>query len=625
MHPRPEGLYCPPGDFYIDPIRPVERALITHGHSDHARAGHGSGAGDARDPGHHGACATARISPATTQAAALGETLDARRRRQSPSIPPATCSARPSRGRGWRHAHRRLRRLQAPPDPTCPPFEPVRCDVFITEATFGLPVFRHPPDTEEIARLLRSVAQFPERAHLVGAYALGKAQRVIRLLRDAGYDEPIYIHGALARLSDYYQSQGIELGALEPATVEHGGKGDFAGAIVVGPPSAFADRWARRFPDPVSGFASGWMRIRQRARQRGVELPLIISDHADWDELTGTIHETGRRRSVGHPRPRGSAGALVRAERHRGPAAAPCRLRGRGRLMDHFAELLDRLVLTPSRNGKLTLLTDYFARSPDPDRGLALAAITGDLTIAAVKPAMLRMLVTERIDPVLFGYSYDYVGDLAETISLVWPEAGAQAPDREPSLPKSLTDCRRRAARRADRASHRLLDAPSIPARFAIIKLVTGGLRVGVSARLAKQALADFGDVDVAEIEELWHGLAPPYPGLFAWLEGKAPKPEHPAQGAVPAGHAGPSRRRRRPRAARPGRLRRRMEMGRHPRPGGAIGGTRRLYSRTGDDISGAFPDLVDALDFDAAIDGELLVGDPPDCDRHASPICSSG
>jgi putative mRNA 3-end processing factor len=178
-------------------------------------------------------------------------------------------------------------------DPTCPPFEPIQCDVFITEATFGLPVFRHPPDAEEMARLLKSVAQFPERSHLIGAYALGKAQRVIRLIRDAGYDQPIHIHGALQKLCDYYRSQGIDLGELLPATVAPGAKSDFAGAIVIGTPSAFADRWARRFPDPVSCFASGWMRIRQRAKQRGVELPLIISDHADWDELTDTILETG--------------------------------------------------------------------------------------------------------------------------------------------------------------------------------------------------------------------------------------------------------------------------------------------------------------------------------------------
>ena len=156
-------------------------------------------------------------------------------------------------------------------------------------------MFRHPPAEDEIAKLLRSVAQFPERSHLVGAYALGKAQRVMRLLRDAGYDRPIYIHGAMAKISDYYQSQGIDLGVLEPATVETGTKPDFAGAIVIGPPSTFSDRWARRFPDPVSSFASGWMRIRQRAKQGGVELPLIISDHGDWDELATTIRETGAR------------------------------------------------------------------------------------------------------------------------------------------------------------------------------------------------------------------------------------------------------------------------------------------------------------------------------------------
>jgi putative mRNA 3-end processing factor len=177
------------------------------------------------------------------------------------------------------------------PDATAQEFEPVECDVFITEATFALPVFRHPDDKAEIARLLKSVRQFPERAHLVGAYALGKAQRVIKLIRQAGHNEPIYIHGALQKLCAYYQSQGIDLGPLEPATIERGSKAQFAGAIVVGTPSAFADRWARRFPDPVASFASGWMRIRQRVKQRGVELPLIISDHSDWDELIATIRE----------------------------------------------------------------------------------------------------------------------------------------------------------------------------------------------------------------------------------------------------------------------------------------------------------------------------------------------
>jgi len=174
-------------------------------------------------------------------------------------------------------------------DPTCAPFEPVACDVFISEATFGLPVFRHPDDRHEIARLLRSVAQFPERTHLVGAYALGKAQRIIRLLREAGWERPLYVHGALERLNALYRRHGVDLGPLEPATTA--ANQDFAGEIVIAPPSALQDRWSRRFPDPVTAFASGWMRIRARARQRGGEPPLGISDHADWDELTATVDE----------------------------------------------------------------------------------------------------------------------------------------------------------------------------------------------------------------------------------------------------------------------------------------------------------------------------------------------
>jgi putative mRNA 3-end processing factor len=174
-------------------------------------------------------------------------------------------------------------------DPTCPAFEPVPCDVFVSEATFGLPVFSFPDDATEIAKLLKSAEQFPERAHLVGAYALGKAQRLICLMREAGYTKTIHTHGAMDRLDALYQSFGIDLGPLAPATVEN--KKDFAGAIIIAPPSAIQDRWSRRFPDPVPAFASGWMRVRARARQQGVEIPLIISDHADWDELTSTISD----------------------------------------------------------------------------------------------------------------------------------------------------------------------------------------------------------------------------------------------------------------------------------------------------------------------------------------------
>lgn len=175
------------------------------------------------------------------------------------------------------------------PDPTCPPFQPVPCDVLITEATFGLPLFRHPPIEEEIGRLLAVRSANPQRCVLVGAYALGKAQRVIAELRRAGYAETIYLHGAMERMCGLYTEWGIDLGNLE--LVADTPKANLAGQILVCPPSALNDRWSRRLPDPVTAMASGWMRVRQRARQRNVELPLVISDHADWDELTSTIRE----------------------------------------------------------------------------------------------------------------------------------------------------------------------------------------------------------------------------------------------------------------------------------------------------------------------------------------------
>lgn len=174
-------------------------------------------------------------------------------------------------------------------DPTCTPFEPVACDVFVSEATFGLPVFRHPGDAGEVGKLLKSLGQFPDRAHLVGVYALGKAQRVICLLREAGYDRTIFVHGALANLNALYERHGVKLGHLAPATVDS--NNDFAGEIVLAPPDAIGERWSRRFADPLPAFASGWMGVRARARQRQVELPLVISDHADWDELTDTFRE----------------------------------------------------------------------------------------------------------------------------------------------------------------------------------------------------------------------------------------------------------------------------------------------------------------------------------------------
>ena len=207
------------------------------------------------------------------------------------------------------------------PDPTCAPFQPLACDVFITEATFGLPVFRHGDPLAEIGKLLDSVALFPERAHIVGAYPLGKGPRVIALLRQAGYERPIYIHGALEAITRYYAGRDIALGDVR--LVRDAKKAELAGAIAIAPPLALKDVWTRRFPDPVTAFASGRMRVRARARQLGVELPLVISDHADWDGLTATIAATGAPEIwVTH----GEADALVHWCEREGRSARPLRL-----------------------------------------------------------------------------------------------------------------------------------------------------------------------------------------------------------------------------------------------------------------------------------------------------------
>jgi len=290
--PSPAGLYCPPGDFNIDPTRPVARAVITHGHSDHARAGHGMVVATQETL----AIMAARYGEnfaGATETLRYGEriTRDGVEITLVPAGHILGSAQAVVRAKGMTIAvsgdYKRRR------DTTCAPFEPVACDVFVTEATFGIPVFAFPDDGDEIARLLKSAAQFCERTHLVGAYSLGKAQRIIRLLRAAGYDKTIYVHGAIESLNALYERFGVALGPIAPATVEKSRKADFAGAIVIAPPSSIDDKWSRRFADPLPAFASGWMRVRARARQRQVELPLVISDHADWNELTATIQEVG--------------------------------------------------------------------------------------------------------------------------------------------------------------------------------------------------------------------------------------------------------------------------------------------------------------------------------------------
>ena len=239
-------------------------------------------------------------------------------------------------------------------------------------------------------------------------------------------------------ITGYYASRGIALGELR--AVRGANKAELAGTITICPPSALSDVWTRRFPDPVTAFASGWMRIRARARQHGVALPLVISDHADWDGLTATIAATGAGEIwVTH----GQEDALVHWCATRGLKARPLDIVGygdedeaadpggnarRGGGMNRFAELLDRLTYEPARNAKLRLMTDYFRSTPDPERGWALAALTGALNFPHAKPGLIRSLIAERTDPVLFELSYDYVGDLSETVALMWPTSRLPSP-----------------------------------------------------------------------------------------------------------------------------------------------------------------------------------------------------
>jgi DNA ligase 1 len=271
-----------------------------------------------------------------------------------------------------------------------------------------------------------------------------------------------------------------------------------------------------------------------------------------------------------------------------------------------FAALLDRLVLTPQRNAKLRLLVDYFATVPDPDRGWGLAALTGGLVFKNAKAGLIRELAMRRVDPVLFGWSYDFVGDLAETTALVWP---ARPTDQGwPHLAEVVAALQAGSRVSLPATVEGWLDALDATGRWALLKLITGGLRVGVSARLAKTALAQHRGHDVTEIEEVWHGLAPPYGELFAWLEGRGERPslvdkpvfrplmlanpllDHEVAGLDLAAYVA---------EWKWDGIRVQIA---------AVGGEVRLYSRTGDDISGSFPEIVEAVGFAGVLDGELLV-----------------
>jgi DNA ligase-1 len=278
-----------------------------------------------------------------------------------------------------------------------------------------------------------------------------------------------------------------------------------------------------------------------------------------------------------------------------------------------FAELLDRLAYEPGRNAKIRLIADYLRGTPDPERGWALAALTGALSFRHAKRGTIQALIIERCDPVLFGLSYDYVGDLSETVALLWPANEDYRPNEELSLTSVIETMATLGKSELPGQLARWLDALDETGRWALLKLVTGGLRIGVSARLAKTAAASLGGKDPDEIEILWPGLAPPYTELFAWLEGRADKPES-----------------RDPAPFRPAMLAHALEesdfAGLDPadftaewkwdgiRVQAASGRNEhgdivtRLYSRTGEDISKSFPDLAGALRLPAAIDGELLI-----------------
>lgn len=286
---KPQGLYCIPGQFFIDPLSPVAKAIITHAHGDHARTGHQNVLATPET------LMIMKVRYQERMAATIIQPIEYFKEININGVLVSLLPAGHILGSAQivlTYQNVRIiisgdyKRRQ---DDTCQAFVVQHADLFITEATFGLPIFIHPPIEEEIQKLLTSLKENKERSHLIGVYALGKCQRLILALRKAGYDKPIYLHGALIKLCELYQSLGFKLDPLIPINKEN--VKTLAGEIILAPPSALHDRWSRRFSDAVISYASGWMQTRARAKQKGIELPLIISDHADWQELTQTLDE----------------------------------------------------------------------------------------------------------------------------------------------------------------------------------------------------------------------------------------------------------------------------------------------------------------------------------------------
>lgn len=320
----PSGLYCEEGDFFIDPVRKVARAVITHGHSDHARSGHEA--------------VLATKETLDVMAARYGDKFTKSRQPATFNTPvklgSASVTLKPAGhviGSAQVIVEVAGKRIvvsgdyKREADPTCPAFEPVTCDIFVSEATFGLPIFRHPPPMHEIARLLSSLKLFPDRAHFIAAYSLGKAQRIIAMLRQAGFDQTVFVDANTAKLCAVYEANNIALGKIAP--LEGQDPKALLGQIVIAPPSARATLGTQDGPGPITSFASGWMRVRNRARQSGGDLPLIISDHADWTELTRTAEEVAPQELwITH----GEEQALITWAAKRGMTARPLRIAGYG-------------------------------------------------------------------------------------------------------------------------------------------------------------------------------------------------------------------------------------------------------------------------------------------------------
>ena len=284
-----KNLHIIPINTHIDPYKPVENAIITHGHADHAK------------PGHKNVLATKETIEIMKirYGENCAENFQELRLNQTLKIDEVSITFFPAGhilGSVQVLAELKGEKInftgdyKTSKDKTCKRFEPVKCNTLVTEATFGLPVFQHPEEKLEINKLLTSLKLFPERPHIIGVYALGKAQRVLSLLRQQGYDKEIFIHGSLDKLCNYYQKNEIFLGKISKINLTN--KKNFNGEIILAPPSAIKNVWARKFEDPIISQASGWMSIKQRAKQSLVELPLIISDHADWNELTDYIKYT---------------------------------------------------------------------------------------------------------------------------------------------------------------------------------------------------------------------------------------------------------------------------------------------------------------------------------------------